>query len=521
MSFEEQFDKRVKQKIESAEFPFDEANWAKAAAFLDADKALTKVGNTTKFIVITLGLVTFISFGTYIALNYKEARKLANKNADKIKSEKFESNAKEIGVLNGNSVSDEVNNDVKNPTIEPQTTSKVYSKESVEKINETETDEKGNLAPYQETNSENSKNKAIISKFVRAESNLFASQTKEQTFAQSKIVSPEVNNGSSSLNVTSKELSVISDSQQLGSQDVEIVNSNAETIGDSGNSDVNSTLNTPPSNISEYVESSPDAGIPTTLFGENGSQYNSEIGIYQLSCINVNSNISGNDNDVKHQTISLLQRYEEDYYKKGVKYKTHFFNIEAGVNYWLGWNVTNQKDAKGFDWFAGVNYAYYLSKRIAIGMGFQMFNMNHISQPFYATEKTDYSFSSIKTSTIITTNQLNYLAVPIKLYYRINRFNQVSIGLNTAYVYKTLNKVERVTPESAPVVVQNNIIYNDIQSLNYNLTLSYRVRTFNRWWLSFEGMYGLSDVFHGNLNPSNFERPIGLRIGLQYNVLDK
>lgn len=513
MSFEEQFDKRVKQKIESADFPFDEANWAKAAAFLDADKALTKVGNTTKFVVITLGLVTFISFGTYIALYYKEAAKLANKNPGKFKSEKFESKAKEIVVLNRNSVNIETDSDFKDQTTEQQITSKAELIEVTDKITHPLSDD------Y--SGSETSKNESIVSKMAQNKLNVTSREIQEKTQVQSKIVSPELNIGSSSSNEPVNELSLNSNSQQLVSLGDNNINSAPESTNGSDNSFISPTLINPPSTVNEHSESSANLNTPTIMPGVLSNSNESELSIYHLPSINVGSIESASEIDVKLQNISILQRYEEDYYKKGVKYKTHFFNIEAGVNYWLGWNVTNQKDAKGFDWFAGVNYAYYLSKRIAIGMGFQMFNMNHISQPFYATEKTEYSFSSIKTSTVITTSQLNYLAVPIKMYYRINRFNQVSIGLNTAYVYKTSNKVESVTAESSPVVVQNNIIYNDIQSRNYNLTLSYRVRTYNRLWLSFEGIYGLSDAFHGNLNPSNFERPIGLRIGLQYNIFDK
>lgn len=519
MSFEEQFDKRVKQKIESAEFPFDEANWAKAAIFLDADKALTKVGNTTKIIVTALGLVTFISFGTYIALNYDEAAKLASKNTDTLKTTEFESKAHETAILNISAADNQTNSSNQNQTFEYQNSTKVTAEEVIANVKANKASKNTQPISSNITKSENLKVENNSRNLSPSELRVNSEVTQVQSLAalnETKFDDSESKEVLNEKNVKSKI------QQQNNAQHSNDRNLYQQPTNDLNNTAVYSISTAQPDNGMEIVETNTTPTYePSNIIGEKSNILGSELFMVQLQSIKVSSITSTHDDDIKQQAISLLQRYEEDYYKKGIKYKTHFLNVEAGINYWLGWNVLKQKDAKGFDWYAGVNYAYYVSKRIALGIGAQMFNLRNINQPFYSTEKTDYSFGSIKTSTVITTNQINYLAVPLKLYYRINRFNQVSVGLNTAYVYKTTNKVESLSTENSSVAIQNHTIYNDVQSLNYSLTLSYRVRTFNRWWLSFEGMYGLSDAFHGNLNSANFERPIGMRLGLQYNLLDK
>jgi hypothetical protein len=46
MSFEEEFDKIIRQKTEGAEFPFEEANWERMSGALDADRrGATLFGN--------------------------------------------------------------------------------------------------------------------------------------------------------------------------------------------------------------------------------------------------------------------------------------------------------------------------------------------------------------------------------------------------------------------------------------------------------------------------------------------
>src|SRR4051812_6729806 len=51
MSFEEEFDKIIRQKAEDAKFPFDESNWEKTSRLIDADRKVTQMLSFKKFLL--------------------------------------------------------------------------------------------------------------------------------------------------------------------------------------------------------------------------------------------------------------------------------------------------------------------------------------------------------------------------------------------------------------------------------------------------------------------------------------
>src|SRR5204863_8287672 len=116
--------------------------------------------------------------------------------------------------------------------------------------------------------------------------------------------------------------------------------------------------------------------------------------------------------------LQFLQRYEDEYYTK--KARTHFMNIEAGATYGLGWDFDSGKDARGFNWFGGINYGYYICNKTSIGIGLQFYNMSNFNQQLLNGTKKDYSFGYSNTFTVITTSELYYAALPVRLAYHVS-----------------------------------------------------------------------------------------------------
>ncbi len=149
------------------------------------------------------------------------------------------------------------------------------------------------------------------------------------------------------------------------------------------------------------------------------------------------------ESDLMPTPFTVLSRYDDDYFKNKKTPKTHYMNVELGGNYLLGWNAQNGKDGKGLNWFAGVNYGRYLSRKISISLGLQAYNIAHITQPFYFATSKEYGFGSKNIYTRVTSNQLYYIAVPLKFNYAVNSTNVIGFGVNAGYLVSANNTISK------------------------------------------------------------------------------
>jgi hypothetical protein len=222
--------------------------------------------------------------------------------------------------------------------------------------------------------------------------------------------------------------------------------------------------------------------------------------------------------------LNMFKHYDEDYYKNKNR-KTHFLNVEAGACYLLGWDTKFGKDAKGFNWYGGLNYGLYLSKNTSISAGAQVYNISHIEQPFFTGSKTDYSFSSVTTNTTVTSNTLYYAAVPIKISYALNQQNKIGLGFNMGFLISSKNKIETYTlldnGKVNNVITNNTGAYKGVNTNNMLLNAFYTTQFTNRIGLNAEFIYGVSDIFNNTNTIKNIEKSLGLRLSLQYTLFDK
>ena len=81
MSFEEEFDKIIRQKSEEVEFPFNEKNWEQASAMIDSDRKAARLLKYKKFrkplLAISIGLIGIIASVVYMDKVSKEESVIA------------------------------------------------------------------------------------------------------------------------------------------------------------------------------------------------------------------------------------------------------------------------------------------------------------------------------------------------------------------------------------------------------------------------------------------------------------
>lgn len=217
---------------------------------------------------------------------------------------------------------------------------------------------------------------------------------------------------------------------------------------------------------------------------------------------------------------------DEDYYNKGKLNRKHYLTAEAGAMYLFGWDREAVKDGKGLDFFAGLNYGRYINRQLSISFGLQIYNIANINKPYYSVSRKEYGFGSTTIYTVVTTNNLVFASVPLRINYALNNFNVLSLGANVGYLASANSVVETYYLRDNEKInltqpQRSNRIYEGTQSLNLMLTAAYSVQLTNRWGLKAEYVMGLTDLFKNSGTINSVEKTSGLRVGIQYTLFDK
>lgn len=485
MSFEEEFDKIIRQKAEEANYPFDESNWEKTSRLLDAQQKVAK-GIAYKKVAVSafaLLLVASATLGAWYMLS---------------------DNTSDTSKLNASQNTEQIN------TVIPQQNSETNSHQNNQPLEPTV------ATPLTKESSITSASPAHITALKLSKLN----PTEHQTTAQSKQ-----NNTNSNLSATQENpantsdifevpetsavpSSPVADQRSTETQGTNSANSNAP--------EAPLTLNSEPAKIQTQEPAD------QTSSGLNQSKTeNSQPESIHLDNLELTYNAT--EAELYPTPFLMLMRYDDDYFK-GRRPKTHYLNAEAGSTYLFGWDTKAGKDGQGFDWFAGLNYGLYLNKKFNASIGLQAYNIKNINQAFYKSAKTEYGFGSSNSNTVVTSNNLYYAAIPIKLAYAINSSNQIGLGMNVGYLFNSKNTVSTTVLTDGPSttsVVKTTGVYQGTNTSNILLSVFYKKQLAKRFNVNAEFIYGATDIFKNTGNIKNIEKPMGLRLSLQYTLFDK
>ncbi|PBQ34469.1 hypothetical protein CNR22_22705 [Sphingobacteriaceae bacterium] len=514
MSFEEEFDSIIRRKAEGESYPFDESNWEKTSALLDAERNTTRA---LKIKQLYLPVVLVLAIGTAGLMTYnyfdsvkgttQTAKELAvvakadiatsnNENKITVSSSKLKTTSLDDKKQNDESTNTIANNASQNTS---EITKAVVVKSAAEKTHMAAISKEKNTSTNQET--------ALKIK----ESNLPLSTTTSKE-EKSKA---ENQNGERQEKLAERSENIMA---------VEPANAKEATNFEASNKSASTEL---PEITSENSRSEADNSyvIPASA-APSASDLNQVVNADQLSAVYSTLPFEVSDQEINSGPFVYLNRYDDEYYKKK-NAKTHYLDIEFGANYLLGWNAAKGKDGDGMNWYAGLNYGRYLSNKFNVSIGLQAYNIANIKQPFYLVAAKEYGFGSNLIYTRVTSNELYYLAVPLKFNYMINRKNSIGLGVNAAYLigatntvskYYTLdNEVRTVGPSDT----QTKGIYKGTNTMNIMLTANYKTQLVKRVGLNLEFNYGVSDMFKNTDQVKTSEVPMGIRVGLTYAIFDK
>ena len=499
MSFEEEFDRKINQKMNEASFPFDEANWAKASSMIDAERKAAATGASKFYIpALFIGLVS-LSVLSFIYFN-KEDKAIALEDTyqNELTNQKTVSTELETAIVAKEKPT--TNSDVNYPAIQQNINS--GSQQAISSGIEAELETKKPLT-------ENKSDKNKVNKEPNKESN------NAVVFA-----TPDLEAGSEK---QSTELTVNTNNADTKAESTQTTDASINNASEPARPKFKH--NAPPAHISyhdaeEEVIDSVLMNVALNEVSEEKTITSDQLTLKQL-------NLSTNEFEMLSMPFVLLPRYDDDYYKKTNKHLSHFMNIEAGGQYNLGWMSEGKKDAQGFNWFGGLNYGYYLTKKIALGIGFQAFNISHINQPFYQATSKQYNFGSTSASTVITSNQIYFAAIPVKIYYSLTNKNKLGLGFTTAYAFNAVNSVntysetQETLRTDLPLQQTKGIYKESTNQYNYLLSAFYKLQLSKRVALNAEYIISLTDIFKNTTTIKQNEKPQGLRLSINYTLFEK
>ncbi len=509
MSFEEQFDKIINQKMNEAEFPFDEKNWDKASSMIDTNRITSSLVKSKSKYFLLLGLlfISIIGIGTFAYISIDNSTEVASIDTkNKTNSELKKSNSANVIESDYSDEKVTTNSSTEEDFIDVNNTKNQMN--SVNGSNNSSFNDKSEALKKPEMDSEKSKN--VVS------DNSLENQT-----------SKEINDAKNTDNVNSKEDLANGKSNTTNEKSKVKTAINAlktpvkpAQIGSA--SKILAVLKSKQASTDQNSEKTSNEILQSSAVISSNDSVNTAFEPMSPAAINLLSTSS--ENECKNLNVNFASVYDNDYYKN-TKPKFHYFTIEAGDMYLLGWNTTNGKDASGFNYYAGVNYGIYIDPKSTISIGLQGYNVGNIKESFYTGSNTLYEFGSTGSYTNITTNALYYFNIPLKYTYSFTKMDKIGLGFNAGFIVGGKNTVETYKlfdgVKSNSETITNKGYYEGVNTKNFTLSAFYSRKLNKRFALNGEFIYGLSDLYLNSKTNSTKENTIGIKLGLIFTLFDK
>lgn len=533
-----EFENKLKQKLDNAEFPFDEQNWEKARAMIDASRS----NNRPKWIFFLSGIALIVSLGV---VYYAQSGSSQNEQP--------------LLALN-----DVRNNENKLQPSDMQTVNPAASEVESNSINENSSHSNSALSNINSTENNTSSLNEKHKKSFGGKS----STDVQQTELTSDKVKSSNNTTTENTTNTSSSNSGSSNSSNPGNQGSGSTSPNGTAAGKESSETIKLAKSEKPKSTTQTeipVILGSNLSAPnknnTVIISENkGDNSNREGNLKSEGTVVMTNNISGNDSKV---TDSLAAVVTKDVIETGSaiadtnntlapvvakvdssstasdlnlassvkpKIRPKFLFAEAGATYLFGWNVNGSQEANGFNAVAGINYQQYISPKVSLTAGLQYNSIGNLCNSTYTASTTEYNFGVQRDVTAIKYIRVHYISVPIKLGVDLGKNNTIGFGANTGFLLNSDSQTEKYRTNNAEPMNESNRLstkketgyVTGFNSLDIQASVFYRRRIYKGLSANAEFIYGFTDIkkndhFKNNTN----ERAMGVKFTLCLDLFKK
>jgi hypothetical protein len=220
--------------------------------------------------------------------------------------------------------------------------------------------------------------------------------------------------------------------------------------------------------------------------------------------------------------IAATAKPDTDYVKK----KMPAIFIEGGANLLMGWKESAGRDGFGLSPLAGVHYGFNLGPGLKASIGVQYTNISHLKYSSYTAKVSRLDFGANSKVSTFTPLSAHYLMLPLRLHYSAGEKNTFGAGVSLAYLLTVNSKVEYYTQDvkgiSDYTSTKETGYTQGFNNFDCQLSLFYQYRLMKRLAMNAELNFGLMDIKNGDHLPSNGkEHNTGLRLSLWYSLFKK
>lgn len=529
------FEENLKKKLEEYEFPFDEKNWEKASAMIDASR-----NNRRPFmfyflsglalLLVSTGLIYFMTN----TISASDKKLLAvNEHAAVIKE-----HTPVVNTDNTPLVQNQISN------------TSVSSSSDIKADNTTQNSE---IKPILSKQVTTIKKPSVISASKNAVSLVKPSDTKTVSQTVNSTASDEIANNSNTSNLSTNAAQSThnaantsnASSNSTGKQSESSLTKKTEkpkgsvtteipaVLGSNlNNNQPRNTIADSPSLTNENSNKLGNIITPVNTPQVSASQTTDSVGaVVTLSSNTLIVSVvdSLNTADViKTDSATGSPIVTERPYK--VKPTKNYLYADIGANYLFGWNTNNGNEANGFNIAGGLNYQYYFNPTISMALGIQYNSIGNLTNSSYSVTTLKYDFGVQKDVTEIKYIRLHYLTLPVKLGFNIGKHHIIGFGANVSTLINSDSQTDKYHTNNAEPVNESNRLSSTKETgyltgfnpYDVQAGVFYRVKVYKGFSIGAELYYGLTDIKENNhFKNNNFERATGAKITIGYDLFKK
>jgi len=497
MSFEEEFDGIIRRKAEEAHVPFNEADWLKASAMLDAGRkpaAWSWYYYAAAALVVTIG-ITWL----YISTS-NQSTTTADKNETNVVAAAPAENLTSLSTnANGNDITNKNGLEIPANATEVAALPLPAQNSTIEnKLGKDRLEHKHLSSP--------------IPMHQAQEISMDQSRSSNTASEQSPVEESNSSNPQSEQNT------------QPIANDAKVQHEKQPMLNSTGIGNDGEKINDDPSQTLQTTSIASSPAEPRLTPSVNNQEIVTEEATLTENWQYLNTQLAPlqTEQELKVSISPLKQPTPEDYAK--VKVKKHYLRGMLGAIASNGSQNGQQTEGKFISPIVGMNYGMYVTKRVSLNVGLSAWEIKNLESAWYKVTAVNYNYFYTTNSVAVATQSMKMLSLPVGLSWHPKRRHQITAGVQLNRIIDAKNTFIYEGPletTNANRTEQKQGIFDGMKLNTWAAHFNYRYECRHRLSMVLGAHIQMQPYFEGNILNLTHANPIYVNAGLSYTLFDK